>query len=43
MDIDQAAKALKELGHPTRLAIYKRLVKAGSDGAEQSGPQDFLK
>jgi len=32
MDINQAAKALKELGHPTRLAIYKRLVKAGSKG-----------
>jgi DNA-binding transcriptional ArsR family regulator len=32
MKIDQVAKALKELGHATRLAIYKRLVKAGNDG-----------
>ena len=24
MDIEIVAKALKELGHPTRLAIYKR-------------------
>ena len=32
MDIKQAAKALKELGHPTRLAIYKQLVKSGSKG-----------
>lgn len=32
MDIDQAAKSLKELGHPTRLTIYRRLVKAGNEG-----------
>lgn len=32
MDIHQAAKVLKELGHPTRLAVYKQLVKAGSKG-----------
>lgn len=32
MDIETVASALKELGHPTRLGIYKRLVKAGEDG-----------
>lgn len=32
MEIDVVAKALKELGHSTRLAIYKRLVKSGYQG-----------
>jgi len=32
MEIEQAAKALKELGHPTRLSLFKVLVKAGSAG-----------
>lgn len=32
MDIDTVAAALKELGHPTRLRVYKRLVKAGENG-----------
>ncbi|WP_366523417.1 metalloregulator ArsR/SmtB family transcription factor [uncultured Microbulbifer sp.] len=32
MDLEVAAKALKELGHPTRLAIFKRLVKSGHRG-----------
>lgn len=32
MDIEIAAAALKELGHATRLGIYKRLVKAGHRG-----------
>ena len=32
MNIDDAAKILKELGHPHRLQIYKRLVKAGFEG-----------
>ncbi len=32
MDTNDAAKALKELGHPTRLTIYKRLVKSGEGG-----------
>jgi DNA-binding transcriptional ArsR family regulator len=26
------AKAFKELGHPTRLAIFKRVIKAGNKG-----------
>lgn len=42
MDIDQAAKALKELGHPTRLAIYKQLVKSGSKGSAVGVVQDKL-
>ncbi len=32
MSIETIAKALKELGHPTRLAIYKEMVKAGHQG-----------
>lgn len=32
MDLQNAAKALKELGHPTRLAIFKCAVKAGYKG-----------
>ena len=32
MDIDTVATALKELGHPTRLGVYKELVKAGEAG-----------
>lgn len=32
MDLNTAASALKELGHPTRLAVYKALVKAGRSG-----------
>ncbi len=32
MKLDEVAKALKELGHPTRLAIFKRLVKSGHQG-----------
>ncbi|AHJ75602.1 ArsR/SmtB family transcription factor [Kosakonia sacchari] len=32
MDIASAASALKELGHQTRLVIYKDLVKAGPTG-----------
>ena len=32
MEIDHAANALKELGHSTRLTIFKLLVKAGPEG-----------
>lgn len=32
MEIEEAASILKELGHPNRLRIFKRLVKAGFDG-----------
>ena len=42
MNIDQAAKALKELGHPTRLVVYKQLVKSGSKGRAVGDVQDEL-
>ncbi|MEZ8966038.1 ArsR/SmtB family transcription factor [Vibrio breoganii] len=32
MQLEHVAKALKELGHPTRLSIYKRVVRAGHKG-----------
>ena len=32
MDVETVASALKELGHPTRLGVYKRLVRAGEKG-----------
>ncbi len=32
MEISTVAVALKELGHTTRLRIYKRLVRAGKKG-----------
>lgn len=33
MEIEQTAKAFKELGHPTRLSVFKRLVRCGLKGA----------
>jgi len=42
MDTDTAAKALKELGHPTRLAIFKRLVKSGQFGLPVGSLQEEL-
>ncbi len=42
MDLKKAAKALKELGHPTRLAIFKCLVKAGYKGIAVGDIQDKL-
>lgn len=32
MNLIEASNALKELGHPTRLSIYRELVKAGHAG-----------
>ena len=32
MKLEDYAKALKELGHPSRLKVYKRLAKAGRKG-----------
>lgn len=32
MELEIIAKALKELGHPTRLAVFMRLVKSGYSG-----------
>lgn len=32
MDLDSAARCFAELGHPSRLAVYQRLVQAGDAG-----------
>ena len=42
MEIDAIAKVLKELGHTTRLVIYKRVVKAGRQGIAVGGLQEKL-
>ncbi|QFT54810.1 helix-turn-helix transcriptional regulator [Microbulbifer sp. THAF38] len=42
MGIDEVAKALKELGHPTRLLIYKKIVKAGNPGIPVGSIQEQL-
>lgn len=42
MNTDEAAKALKELGHPTRLAVYKQLVKSGTKGRAVGSVQTEL-
>ena len=34
MKIDDAAARLEALGNPTRLRIYRTLVRAGEEGAE---------
>lgn len=43
MEIEVIAKALKELGHPTRLGIFKRLVKSGKKGIAVGVVQAELK
>lgn len=40
MELEAVAKALKELGHPTRLCIYKEVVKAGYKGIAVGGVQE---
>ena len=42
MDVEVVAKALKELGHPIRLMIFKLLVKAGYDGLSVGEIQEEL-
>lgn len=42
MKIDKAASQLAELGHVTRLEIYRTLVKAGHDGKSVSAIQERL-
>lgn len=32
LDLETAARCFAELGHPTRLALYRRLVQAGDEG-----------
>ncbi|MGB1298715.1 MAG: ArsR/SmtB family transcription factor, partial [Psychrobium sp.] len=41
--IEDTAKALKELGHPIRLTIFKRLVKSGMQGLAVGQLQKELK
>lgn len=42
MKLEEVAKALKELGHPTRLAIFKEIVKAGFQGKPVGVIQEAL-
>ncbi|AEF56262.1 MULTISPECIES: ArsR/SmtB family transcription factor [Marinomonas] len=42
MSIEVIAEKLAELGHPTRLAILKHLVKAGNTGAPVGEIQEQL-
>ncbi|QBF82889.1 ArsR family transcriptional regulator [Shewanella maritima] len=42
MELEAVAKALKELGHPTRLMIYKSIVRAGHQGIPVGGLQQKL-
>ncbi|MGR5062978.1 ArsR/SmtB family transcription factor [Photobacterium sp. DNB22_13_2] len=42
MEIEVVAKALKELGHPTRLTIYKAVVRAGYQGTPVGSLQETL-
>ncbi len=42
MKNDDAAKVLAELGNPTRLAIFRLLVKAGPKGAPVGAIQENL-
>lgn len=42
MEIETIAKALKELGHPTRLTIYNKVVRAGYQGVAVGALQESL-
>jgi len=42
MDIESIAKALKELGHPTRLSLFKIVVRAGIQGVAVGHLQEDL-
>ncbi|WP_062261732.1 ArsR/SmtB family transcription factor [Endozoicomonas arenosclerae] len=42
MEIEAVAKALKELGHPTRLAIFQKVVRAGFQGIAVGQLQEHL-
>lgn len=42
MDLDTAARRLAELGNPTRLALFRTLVRAGPDGLAVGALQDAL-
>ncbi|MEE9448394.1 MAG: metalloregulator ArsR/SmtB family transcription factor [Arenicellales bacterium] len=42
MNVDKTAKALKELGHPVRLKIFRLLVKSGKQGLPVGSLQQAL-
>lgn len=42
MNIEEAAKRLEALGNPTRLQVYRTLVRAGHDGMPVGGLQERL-
>jgi len=42
MNIEDASQKLAELGHVTRLEIYRTLVKAGNHGLPVSGIQESI-
>jgi len=42
MDTDRAAKCLSELGNPTRLSVFRLLVRAGDAGLTVGGIQKHL-
>jgi ArsR family transcriptional regulator len=43
MKVEQAAKQLEALGHPSRLQVYRTLVRAGQNGLPVSRVQEKLK
>jgi ArsR family transcriptional regulator, arsenate/arsenite/antimonite-responsive transcriptional repressor len=43
MKVEKAAKQLEALGNPTRLKVYRVLVRAGQDGLAVSRIQEKLK
>lgn len=43
MKIEQAAKQLEALGNPTRLQVYRTLVRAGDEGLPVGGLQERLR
>jgi len=43
MDVEIAAKCLAELGHPTRLEIFRYLVRGGRNGVPVGEIQEALK
>ena len=42
MDLDRAAECLEKLGNPTRLEVFRLLVRAGHDGLPVGKIQDQL-
>ena len=42
MDLNRAARCLEKLGNPTRLAIFRLLVRAGPEGLPVGEVQELL-